>query len=190
MMTMMTAMMITVNMKSRTKLQEWKIFPMLVLTRIAGVDEAHQVKMDKADEMDEAPPPNNQEEMAQDAPYEEEIAGVDANIAELQENNNDDYAAADNNEAGNMEADDDEQSASSQDEPGALDQVEADIDARYGKCNGRYNLHTRRPHNYSHLFVTKLDDYRHPIQRASHHKDDHHGATQGTHAGNNMLEDS
>lgn len=60
--------------------------------------------------------------------------------------------------------DNDEQSVGAQDEPGALDQVEANMEARYGRRSGRYNLRTRRPRNYSHSFVTEFDDYWYPIK--------------------------
>ena len=61
--------------------------------------------MDKVDKMEEASPneallPNDQEEMTRNAPYNEEIAGVEANIVELQENDND--GTGDNHEAGGM----------------------------------------------------------------------------------------
>lgn len=85
-----------------------------------------------------------------------------------------------NGEEDNMDANVDEQSADTQDKPGALGQVEAYMDTRYSKHSGHYNLRVRRHHNYSHLFVRKIDDYQYPIQRAIYHTNDHHSASSGT----------
>ena len=166
------------------------------IDQIAGVndDDADLGINDNADLgiNNEGPPnpngPNGPEEMGQDIHHEEEITGVEA-IMEEPDKSEDEVAgeAVENQEACVAEAGDGGAPAVKQDDPGALDQVEADMDARYGRCSGQYSLRTRRPRNYSHLFATKFDDDRYPIQRTSLQRNDHHGTLTGTNAKNDVT---
>ena len=73
---------------------------------------------------------HNPEEMEQDIPHEEEIAGVEAIMEELDENEGHGAnEAVENQEARVTEAGNGGVSAVQQDDPGALDQVEANMDA-------------------------------------------------------------
>ena len=94
--------------------------------------------------------------MEQDVPHEEEIAGVEAIMEELEENEDHDVdEAMEDQEARIAGAGNGGVPTVKQDDPGALDQVEADMDARYKRRHsGQYSLQTRRPCNYSHLFAT------------------------------------
>ena len=131
---------------------------------------------------------DNPEEMRQDVHHEEEIAGVEAIMEELDKSEDQGAdEAVENQEARVAEAGDGRVPAVKQDDPGALDQVEADMDARYGRRSGRYSLRTRRPRNYSHLFAAKFDDDQYPIQQASLQENDHHGTLMGTYAKNNLT---
>ena len=138
--------------------------------QIAGVNEDDDNKDEVGgNAMDEEGPPNDEgppllpNYQALDAPHEEEIAGVDDHqIGEMEENEDD--GVTQDHDGGIAEDNDVGQSMVRQDEPGVMDQVEADMEARYGRGSGRYNLRARKPRDYSHLFTTKLDEYQYPIQ--------------------------